>query len=492
MRSIFLLLSLITLSNELVQAQKSAKPNIIFIYADDLGYAELGCYGQKKIRTPNIDRIAREGIRFTDYYTSTPVCAPSRCQLLTGTHGGHSYIRGNYELGGFADSTERGQMPLPANTVTIGTMLQKAGYTTACIGKWGLGMGYSTGNPNQQGFNYFYGYYDQKQAHNYYPTHLWENGKWDTLNNPVIDVHRRLDPQKATDRDFSYYQGNEFAIDKMAEKARRFIRENRNTPFFLYLPFTIPHVSLQAPEEAVKEYLGKFEEKPYYGQQNYASTPYPRATYAAMITYMDKKVGEVMALVKELGLDENTLIIFTSDNGTTFNGGVDAQFFESVGPFRGLKMDMYEGGIRMPMVARWPGKIAPGKVTDHVAVHYDVMATLAELVKAGPLETDGISFLPTLLGQAGRQRKHEYLYFEYPEKGGQLAIRMGKWKGVKVNMKKNKEASWELYNLEEDKGETTDLAATHPDILARFDQIVRKEHRPSHVPVWEFVQTTSR
>ncbi|MBU1823101.1 MAG: arylsulfatase, partial [Bacteroidetes bacterium] len=372
----FLLLFCLPL--QLAYAQK--KPNIVYIYADDLGYAEVGIYGQTKIKTPHIDRIGREGIKFTDYYTSTPVCAPSRCQLLTGTHGGHSYIRGNYELGGFPDSTERGQMPLPAGTVTIGTVLQKEGYKTAAIGKWGLGMGYSTGSPNKQGFNYFYGYYDQKQAHNYYPTHLWENGQWDTLNNPVIDVHRRLNPETATAADFAYYKGNDYAIDKMADKALNFIRENKDQPFFLYLPFTIPHVSLQVPDEALNEYKGQFPETPYYGQQSYASTPYPRATYAAMITYMDKKVGEVLSLLETLGLDENTLVIFTSDNGTTFNGGVDAKFFESVGPYRGLKMDVYEGGIRMPMVARWPGKIKPGSVTSHVAAHYDVLATLVDVV----------------------------------------------------------------------------------------------------------------
>lgn len=469
-------------------AQKNTKPNIIYIYADDLGYAELGIYGQKKIKTPNIDRIGREGIQFTDYYTSTPVCAPSRCQLLTGTHGGHSYIRGNYELGGFPDSTERGQMPLPEGTVTIGTILQKQGYRTAAIGKWGLGMGYSTGSPNKQGFDYFYGYYDQKQAHNYYPTHLWENEKWDTLNNPVIDVHRRLDPKTATAADFAYYKGNDYALDKMGEKALGFIRENKDRPFFLYLPFTIPHVSLQAPDSAVNEYRGLFPETPYYGGQSYASTPYPRATYAAMITYMDSKVGEVMQLLKELGLDENTLVIFTSDNGATFNGGVDPVFFESVGPYRGLKMDVYEGGIRMPMVARWPGKIKPGRVTNHLAAHYDVLATLVDVVKAPPVPSDGISFLPTLLGRTKTQKKHEYLYWEYPEKNGQLAIRIGKWKGVKVDMKKNPQARWELYDLEKDESETTDLAAQHPELVARFDQIVNKEHRPSHVPGWEFVK----
>ncbi len=468
-------------------------PNIIYIYADDLGYAELGCYrdagpGQKKIRTPHIDRIAAEGILFTDYYTSTPVCAPSRCQLLTGQHAGHSYIRGNFELGGFADSTERGQMPLPAGTVTIGTLLQKEGYTTGAIGKWGLGMGYSSGSPNKQGFDYFYGYYDQKQAHNYYPTHLWENEKWDTLNNPVIDVHRRLDPKTATKEDFEYFKGNDYAIDKMSEKALSFVRDHKDRPFFLYLPFTTPHVSLQAPDAAVAEYLGQFPETPYYGGQSYASTPYPLSTYAAMITHMDKKVGDVMALLKELGIDDNTLVIFTSDNGTTFNGGVDAEFFNSVGPYRGLKMDVYEGGIRMPMVARWPGRIAPGTVTDHMGAHYDVLATLLDVVGANPVPSDGISFLPTLLGQKDRQKKHAYLYWEYAEKGGQLAIRLGKWKGVKVDMKKNKNAKWELYNLETDEGETTDLAAKHPELTARFDQIVKKEHRPSHVETWEFVE----
>jgi arylsulfatase A len=473
---------------QVVTGQKPPKPNIIYIYADDLGYAELGCYGQTKIRTPNIDRIAKEGIRFTNYYTSTPVCAPSRCQLLTGTHAGHSYIRGNFELGGFPDSTERGQMPLPANTRTIGTLLQKEGYKTACIGKWGLGMGSSTGNPNQQGFDYFYGYYDQKQAHNYYPTHLWENGKWDTLRNPVIDVHRKLDPKTATAADFAYFKGKDYAIDKMTEKALKFVRSNKDNPFFLYLPFTIPHASLQAPDAEVQQYVGQFEEKPYYGEKGYASTPYPRSTYAAMITYMDKKVGEVMALVRQLGLDDNTLVIFTSDNGTTFNGGTDPNFFNSVGGLRGLKMDVYEGGVRMPMVARWPGKISAGRVTDHVGVHYDVLATLLEVVGGKPVESDGISYLPTLLGKDKQQQKHAYVYWEYPEKGGQLAIRMGNWKGVRLDLKKNPNAKWQLYDLKKDRSETTDLASANPALVAQFDAIVKREHHAPHVPEWRFLE----
>ncbi|MCP1385233.1 arylsulfatase [Runella salmonicolor] len=464
------------------------KPNIIYIYADDMGYAELGCYGQQKIRTPHLDKIAAEGIRFTQHYTSTPVCAPARCQLLTGKHAGHSYIRGNYELGGFADSLEGGQMPLYPGTFTIGRMLQQSGYKTACIGKWGLGMANTTGNPNQQGFDYFYGYLDQKQAHNFYPTHLWENGKSVPLNNTYIDVHRRLTPETATKEAFAYYRGNDYAIDKMSEKALSFVRENRNRPFFLYLPFTAPHVSLQAPASAVEEYIGKFEEKPYLGQQNYASTPQPRATYAAMITHMDKQVGALMQLLKDLKLDDNTIVMFSSDNGATFNGGVEAAFFRSVSNLRGLKMDVYEGGIREPMIARWPGRIPAGKVTDLVSVQYDVMATLAEVVGyKQPLDTDGVSFLPTLLGQKDKQKKREFIYWEYPEKGGQLAIRMGNWKAVKTNVRKNRKGPWELYDLSKDQSEITNVAAQHPELLRQFDAIVQREHVPSHLKEWEFV-----
>ncbi|RAJ97944.1 arylsulfatase A-like enzyme [Larkinella arboricola] len=466
----------------------AVRPNIIYIYADDLGYAELGCYGQQKIRTPHLDQIAREGIRFTQHYTSMPVCAPARCMLLTGRHGGHSYIRGNYEMGGFADSLEGGQMPLYPGAFTIGRMLQQSGYRTACIGKWGLGMANTTGNPNEQGFDYFYGYLDQKQAHNFYPTHLWENGKPVPLNNPVMDVHRRLTPETATPEAFAYYRGKEYAIDNMAQKAQAFVRENKNRPFFLYLPFTVPHVSLQAPEAAVQEYVGKFDDQAYLGQRGYASTPYPRATYAAMITYMDKQIGALMQLLKELKLDDNTIVMFSSDNGTTFNGGVEAAYFKSVGNLRGLKMDVYEGGIREPMIARWPGKITAGKVTDHVSVQYDLLATLAELVGyQKPFVTDGISFLPTLLGQPAKQKKHAYIYWEYAEKGGQLAIRMGNWKAVKTDVRKNRNGPWELYDLSKDESETTNLAASHPGLLQQFDAIVAREHVPAHINDWEII-----
>jgi arylsulfatase A len=463
------------------------KPNVIYIYADDLGYGELGSYGQQKIETPHLDRIAKEGIRFTQHYTSSPVCASARCMLMTGKHGGHSYIRGNYELGGFQDDKEGGQMPLPEGTFTIAKLMKEAGYVTGAIGKWGLGMANTTGDPNRLGFDYFYGYLDQKQAHNFYPTHLWENGKWDTLKNPFIYVHRPI-PRNAPDSAFEYYKGKEYSIDKMTEKTAAFIRRHQNKPFFLYLPYTGPHVSLQAPDEAVKEYVGRFEEQPYYGDKGYAPVKYPLSTYAAMITYLDKQVGRIMTLLKELKLDENTIVMFSSDNGATFDvGGVNTAFFNSMGGLRGKKQDLYEGGIREPLIARWPGKIPAGKVTDHISAQFDLMETLADLtgVKAWP--NDGISFLPTLLGKDKQQKQHPYLYFEFPEKGGQVAVRMGDWKGVKSNMKKDKNAAWEIYHLKTDEKETKNIAAEHPELVKKFEEIMKIEHQSSHIKEWEFV-----
>ena len=463
------------------------KPNIIYIYADDLGYGELGCYGQQKIKTPNLDQIAKEGIRFTQHYTSAPVCAPARCMLMTGKHSGHSYIRGNYELGEFGDDQEGGQMPLPEGTFTIAKLMKQAGYTTAAIGKWGLGMASTTGNPNKQGFDYFYGYLDQKQAHNYYPTHLWENGKWDTLNNTFIQVHRPLS-KEAPDAAFNYYKGKDYSLTKMADKTLAFIKKNKNKPFFLYLPYTGPHVSLQAPDEVVNEYIGKFDEKPYRGENGYAATLYPLSTYAGIITYLDKQVGRIMKLLKELDLDSNTIVLFSSDNGATFNvGGANTDFFNSVAGLRGKKQDLYEGGIREPLIARWPKKIPAGKVTNHVSVQFDLMATLAEITGVKVLPNDGISFLPTLLGNEKKQKKHDFLYFEFPEKTGQVAIRIGDWKGVKTNMKKDKNAPWEIYNLALDVNETTDLAKSQPELVKQMEVIMKREHQSSHIKEWEFV-----
>jgi arylsulfatase A-like enzyme len=482
-----LFLLLITLSLGAHSQTKKRLPNIIYIYADDLGYADTGPYGQKKIETPNLDRMAKEGMKFTQHYTSTPVCAPARCMLMTGKHGGHSYIRGNYELGGFEDSLEGGQMPLPEGTFTIPKMLKQTGYITGITGKWGLGMANTSGSPQRQGFDYAYGYLDQKQAHNYYPTHLWENGKWDTLANPVINVHKKLDSTKVTDKDFEYFKGKEYAPDKLTQKALGFIKLNRSKPFFLYMPYTIPHVALQAPDEYVKRYIGRFAERPYYGQRGYSSTKYPYSTYAAMITYLDEQVGIVMDHIKKLGLDEDTIIMFSSDNGATFNGGVNAAFFNSVDGLHGLKMDVFEGGIREPFIARWPGKIPAGKTSDLISVQFDMMATLAELTGQKVGNTDGISLLPELLGNSKMQKQHPYIYFEYPEKGGQLAIRMGDWKGVKLNVRQHPDGKWMIYNLKIDRNEKNNVASAHPELSKRFDEIVKKEHQPSHIKEWEFV-----
>lgn len=464
------------------------RPNVIYIYADDLGYGELGCYGQQKIKTPNLDKLAKEGIRFTQHYTSTPVCAPARCMLMTGRHAGHSFIRGNYEFGGFTDSTEGGQMPLPAGTFTIARLMKEAGYKTGAIGKWGLGMVNTTGDPNRQGFDYFYGYLDQKQAHNYYPTHLWKNGKWDTLNNPYINVHRPPLTKDAPDSAFNYYRGNDYAVNRLAEKALAFIGTHKNEPFFLYLPFTIPHVSLQAPDSVIRPYIGQFDDKVYYGENDYTPSKHPLATYAGMITYLDKQIGRIMELLKQLKLDENTLVLFSSDNGTTFNvGGVNSEYFNLTGGLRGRKQELYEGGIREPFIARWPGKIKGGTTTNLISIQYDMMATLAEITRTKAPQNDGISFLPTLLGNINQQKKRPYLYFEFPERTGQVAIRMGEWKGVKSNMRTNRNASWELYNLSTDQNESSDVASQHPDLLKQFDAIVSKEHLQATIREWEFI-----
>jgi arylsulfatase A-like enzyme len=469
-------------------AQRNAKPNVIYIYADDMGYGELGCYGQQKIKTPALDKMAAEGLRFTQHYTSTPVCAPARCMLMTGRHGGHSVIRGNYEFGGFTDSTEGGQFPLPENTFTIAKLMKQAGYVTGAVGKWGLGMAGSTGDPNKQGFDYFYGYIDQKQAHNYYPTHLWENGRWDTLNNLFIYVHRPPLPRNAPDSAFDYYKGKDYAVDRLADKALRFIRQHKNEPFFLYLPFTIPHVSLQAPDEVIKPYIGMFNEQPYYGEAGYTPTKYPLSTYAGMVTYLDKQVGRVLDLLKQLGIDNNTLVLFSSDNGTTFDvGGVQAAYFNLTGGLRGRKQDLYEGGIREPFIARWPGKVPAGKTTDEISVQFDMMATLADLTGVQAPPNDGLSLLPVLLGNNAQQQHHPYLYFEFPEKSGQVAVRLGNWKGVKSNMKTNKQAAWEIYNLADDGQEQHDVAVQHPELAGQFEAILQREHVQATLREWEFV-----
>jgi len=455
-------------------------PNVVFIVADDLGYGEVGAYGQDKIRTPSIDRIAREGMRFTDHYSGSPVCAPSRCVLLTGLHTGHAYIRDNDEMGWrgdvWRDPELEGQRPILEGTYTIGTLFQNAGYVTGAIGKWGLGGPGSTGEPNRQGFDHWYGYLCQRVAHNYYPTHLWRNGEKDILEgNEYFYPHQRL-PEDADPEDpasYAAYAGGDYSMDLMAEEARAFVRDHADEPFFLYLPFPVPHASLQVPEDSLAEYADAFSETPYRGDQGYLPHRKPRAAYAAMVTRMDREIGSILDLLDELGLTENTLVLFSSDNGPTFNGGTDSEFFESAAGLRGLKTQLYEGGIRVPFVARWPGRIPAGTVSDLPSAFWDFLPTFADLTgQILPVETDGVSILPTLKGRPGDQEDREYLYWEFQ---GRQAVRMGDWKAYR----RAADGDFELYDLANDRSETMNLAAENPEIVDRIQGIMREARTES-------------
>jgi arylsulfatase len=455
-------------------AARARRPNIIYILADDLGYAEVGCFGQKKIRTPNIDRLAAEGVRLTNHYSGSPVCAPSRCSLLTGLHTGHAYIRDNDEMASrgdvWHDLSLEGQRPLEAGTVTTATVLKQAGYATGLIGKWGLGGPGSTGEPNRMGFDHFYGYLCQRIAHNYYPSYLWRNRQKVPLENAYFYPHQTL-PAGADPLDvksYAAYAGKQYAPDLMAEEALAFIRKNRGRPFFLNLTFTIPHAALQVPEDSLAEYLGAFPETPYRGDKSYLPHRAPRAAYAAMITRLDGYIGRIMALLLELKLDGDTIVMFTSDNGPTFpTGGVDPAYFESAGGLRGLKRDVYEGGIRVPFVARWPGRIPGGRVSALPCAFWDMLPTLAELGGATtPGGLDGVSLVPTLEGRPDAQQKRLYLYWEF---AGHQAVRLGDWKGVRLRTAE----AMEVYDLATDPGEKTNVASAHPDVVARIDGIFR-------------------
>ncbi|MCX6327738.1 MAG: arylsulfatase [Bacteroidia bacterium] len=476
--------------NKNASVNANSKPNVIYIFADDLGYGDLGCYGQKKIQTPNLDRLASEGIRFTQHYVGAPVCAPSRCNLLTGQHSGHAYIRNNLELGGYvANKNEPGQFPIPENTPTIANLFKQAGYATAAIGKWGLGNYDNEGDPLKHGFDYYYGYYDQKHAHNYYPTHLWKNGVWDKLNNPEIDVHPVLKIEDIKPEDIKKYFGNEYSIDKMTVNAVNFIQQNKNKPFFLYLAYTLPHVALQAPEADIEYYKELFQEKQNLYFRMYIPSYYPLSTYAAMITYLDKQVKIIEDLLKKLDLDQNTIVMFCSDNGPiNLNGDNDKTFFNSSGSLRGMKTELYEGGIREPFFVKWPGKIAPGQVTNFISATYDMMETFAELLQVQAPHNDGLSILPTLLGNSAKQKQRDYLYWEFPAREGQVAVRLGNWKGIKTNILNNPKTPWQIYNLEADPKESVNLVDQHPELVKKFDEIVQKEHTTPVRPEWDFIK----
>ncbi len=438
-------------AQDAAEAATERPPNIVYILADDLGYRELGCYGQEKIETPRIDELARAGMRFTQHYSGAPVCAPARCVLMTGRHSGHATIRDNLR------HDPEGQKPIRAEEVTIAEILKGAGYTTGAFGKWGIGYPGSEGDPLAQGFDRFYGYNCQRHAHNFYPRYLWSD-----------DEKVELD---GNDRGIT---GEQYSHDLIAAEALAFIRKNADRPFFCYVPFTIPHLALQVPEKSLAQYAGRFEETPYNGR-SYLPHPTPKAAYAAMISHMDRSVGAIIDLLAELEIDDNTLVIFTSDNGTTHLGKqVDYEFFDSTGPLRGLKGSVYEGGIRVPMVARWPGVVPPGSTTDHISGFQDVLPTLAEIAGGtAPDGIDGISFAPTLRAEpADQQASHEYPFWDFPGYGGQLAVRMGKWKAVRRGLRKNPDAPLQLYDLEADIGEQNDVAAQHPKIAERMTEIM--------------------
>jgi arylsulfatase len=424
--------------------------------ADDLGYAELGCYGQEQIQTPSVDRMAAEGLRFTQFYSGSPVCASARCVFMTGLHTGHAHIRSNSEV------QPEGQKPIPNEAVTIAELLRERGYATGAMGKWGLGGPDSGGLPTRQGFDHWFGYLCQRQAHNFYPRYLWRN--------------ETKVPLSGNDRGLT---GEQYSHDLIAEEAVQFISDHRHEPFFLYVPFTIPHLAIQVPEDSLALYRGRWPDPPYDGDR-YLPHPAPRAGYAAMVSRMDRDVGRILDLVKRLGLDEDTIVFFTSDNGPTYNrlGGSDSEFFDSNGPLRGYKGSLYEGGIRVPLVVRAPGRIESGRTTDHVAAFWDVLPTLVELAGGTPPDgIDGINFLPELTGH-GEQPEHEYLYWEFPSYGRQQAVRLGDWKGVRQNMARGN-MEIELYNLSDDIGESQNVAAEHAHVVARVEQIMREARVPS-------------
>jgi arylsulfatase len=438
----------------------AAPPNIVLIVADDLGSAEVGCYGQKLIRTPSIDRMAAGGMKFAQFYAGNAVCAPSRCCLMTGKHAGHAAVRNNKA------TPPEGQHPLPADEITVAELVKAKGYATGAAGKWGLGMWDTTGSPLKQGFDHFFGYNCQAHAHSHYPTYLYRDGKRFEL--PGNDK----------------LKGDTHSHDLFEKEALAFIESNRERPFFLYLPFTIPHVAIQVPEDSLAEYRGKFGDDPPYdgtikGKTSYLPHPAPHAGYAAMVTRMDRSVGRILDKLRDLKLDSNTLVLFTSDNGPTHNvGGADSTFFKSAGTLRGLKGSLYEGGIRVPFVAYWPGTVKPGTVCDEPFYFPDVLPTLCELAGSDvPTGVDGVSIVPTLLGRPG-QKHHEFLYWEFPAYGGQQAVRAGDWKAVRQNLSRGG-VKTELYDLKADPSESVDVAGRNPDVLRRLEQLLAAQHVPT-------------
>ena len=463
-------------------AQKAKRPNVVLIVADDLGFRELGCFGQKRIKTPNIDKLAHQGMRLTQHYSGNAVCAPSRCVLMTGKHPGHAIVRSNKA------TPPEGQWPISDSEVTLAELLGKLGYQTGAFGKWGLGGPDSPGQPMKQGFTRFFGYNCQSHAHSYYPSYLWSDLKRITLKNePAVPGHASL-PKGADPTDpksYDRFKGQDYAPDRINEQALNFIKANKDRPFFLYYPTIIPHVALHVPDEELKPYLELgWKDPPFTRGKGYGYTPHftPRAAYAAMISRMDRYVGNVLRLLDELKLADNTIVVFSSDNGTThLKLEVDYDFFASVGELRGLKGSLYEGGVRVPTIVRWPGHVAVGSSSDRISGFEDWMPTILDLIgeaTTSPKNIDGISLAPTLLGQ--KQEPREFLYREFPSYGGQQTIRVGDWKAVRQRMSRGN-MKIELYNIAKDISEKNDVSADHPEIVEQLAKLMEREHTPSDI-----------
>ena len=446
-----------------------AKPNIIYILADDLGYGDLGCYGGKIIQTPRIDRMRAEGLKLTQHYSGSCMCAPTRSSLLTGLHTGHGRIRNN---GSHLSPQGKGQPTLLPEDVTIAEVLKTAGYTTGVIGKWGCGDEGSTGVPNEQGFDHWFGYLDQTDAHHYYPAFLSRNRE---------KVLFPDNPEKRT----------HYSHDLFTTEGLDFIKKQhgKGAPFFLYMAYTIPHVDLDVPDDSKAPYIGKIEETEPYGTpggQHYRHEERPHATFAGMVSRLDRDVGRMLDLLNELGIAKDTLVIFSSDNGPTSAGGADPQFFDGNGPLRGIKFEMYEGGIRCPFIAWQPGTIKAGTESAHISAHWDMLPTFAELAGVKPPEClDGISMAPLLTGREGEQKAHTHLYWESYSGGGQQAVRRGPWKAVRRRVLQDPMKIVELYNLDSDLAETTDVAAQHPEIAAEMSQLMESSHTPNEHYAWK-------
>lgn len=453
----FFLLACLSIAATGARSEATSQPNIIYILLDDAGYGDLSCYGQTKFLTPNIDRLASEGMKFTNHYSGSTVCAPTRSVIMSGLHTGHTPSRGNREI------KPVGQFPIPATTFTIAEALKKAGYATGAFGKWGLGNPGSEGDPIHQGFDRFFGYNCQRNAHTYYPTWLF-----DDLRKIELD-------------------GKTYAHDLIMDKAVEWIDRQHENPFFCFLPVTIPHAAMHVPEKYAapfREKFPEFENKVGRYGNNKPFAKNPAAQFAGMMTALDEGIGRVLKSLKKHQIDQNTIVLLSSDNGPHKEGGHMPNYFNSNGGLRGFKRDLYEGGIRCPLLVRWPGKVEAGSTSNHISAHWDLFPTFCELAGTNPPEgLDGISFLPTLLGK--EQEKHEHLYWEFYEGGGKRAVRIGKWKAVQNQVnRKGKDAPIEIYDLESDRAETSDLAAHNSELIARIQKIFEQSHTPS--PLWKF------